>query len=93
MPQHDPGLWKGARSDHLRARWRETAAAKRWPDQASGIAYFRKLFAYVGQSAFLTGRAKQRSPDQRPFLVELEWLVKPSNWAKVLEGKYHQEAA
>lgn len=93
MPQHEPSLWKGARSDHLRARWRETASAKYWQDQAAGLAYFRKLFAYVGQSAFLTGRAKQRSPDQRPFMVELEWLVKPSNWAKVLEGKYHQEAA
>lgn len=92
LPQHDPGQWKGARADHLRARWRETAEAKRWADQAAGLAYFRKLFAYVGQSQFLTGRASP-APGKRPFFVELEWLVKPLNWAKLIEGKYHSEAA
>ena len=92
MPQHLPKQWKGARADHLRARWRETAEEKRWPDQAAGLAYFRKLFAYVGQSKFLTGRANT-APGNRPFVIELEWLVNPTNWAKVIEGKYHQDAA
>lgn len=92
LPQHDPEQWKGARADHLRARWRETAVAKGWSGQPDGMAYLRKLFGYVGQSAFLTGRV---TPGQgkRPFFVELEWLVKPINWAKVIEGKYHTEAA
>lgn len=92
LPQHDAAQWKAARSDHLRARWRETAEEKRWPDQAAGLAFFRKLFAYVGKSPFLTGRAPTRG-DRRPFFVELEWLIKPSNWAKLIEGKYHSEAA
>jgi len=92
LPQHVPSQWKGARADHLRARWRETAEEKRWPDQAAGLAYLRKLFAYVGKSRFLTGRAST-APDKRPFVVELEWLVKPANWAKLIEGKYHQDAS
>lgn len=92
LPQHDAAQWKAARSDHLRARWRETAEEKRWPDQAAGLAFFRKLFAYVGKSQFLTGRART-APGKRPFVVELEWLVKPLNWAKLIEGKYHQDAA
>jgi hypothetical protein len=92
MPQHLPEQWKGARSDHLRARWRETAVAKNWGEAADGLAYFRRLFAYIGQSRFLTGRAKPKG-DARPFVIELEWLVNPTNWAKVVEGKYHQEAA
>ena len=75
-----------------RARWRETAEEKRWPDQAAGLAYLRKFFAYVGQSRFLTGRANTAA-DKRPFVIELEWLVNPANWAKVQEGKYHSEAA
>ena len=91
MPQHLPDHWAGARADHLRARWRETAVLKKWPDQAAGIAYFRKLFGYVGQSQFLTGKTKTRDGG-RPFVIELEWLVKPTSWAKVIEGKYHQEA-
>lgn len=91
MPQHLPSMWKGQRADHLRVRWRETAVEKGWGDKAQGIAYFRKLFAYVGQSAFLMGRTSKT--DKRPFVIELEWLVLPTNWAKVIEGKYHQEAA
>lgn len=91
LPQHLPEQWRGTRADHLRARWRETAAAKRWPDQAAGLAYLRKLFGYVGQSPFLAGRVPPRD-GKRPFVVELEWLVNPANWAKVHEGKYHAEA-
>ena len=92
MPQHNPDMWRGTRADHLRARWRETAAAKKWQDQDKGLAYFRKLFAYVGTSQFLTGQARSTDPSKRPFTIELEWLVNPSNWAKVHEGKYHTEA-
>ena len=93
MPQHLPGQWKGTRAEHLRARWRETAAEKGWRDKAQGLTYLRKLFTYIGQSPFLTGRVRAREPGKRPFLIELEWLVNPTNWAKVIEGKYHQEAA
>jgi hypothetical protein len=93
MPQHDAQRWRGAKADHLRTRWKETAVAKRWLSQDDGLRYFRKLFGYVGQSAFLTGRAPPSKPDKRPFVVELEWLVNPANWDKVHEGKYHPEAA
>ena len=91
LPQHDPQQWRGARADHLRARWRETAVAKGWATEADGLLYLRRLFGYVGQSPFLTGRTPSR--DRRPFAVELAWLVKPENWAKTVEGKYHAEEA
>jgi uncharacterized protein YdaU (DUF1376 family) len=90
LPRHLPDQWKGTRADHLRARWREAAVAKSWDSQAQGIAYFRKVFAHVGRSDFLTGRAPPQQ-GRRPFVVELEWLVNPTNWAKTLEGKYHPE--
>jgi hypothetical protein len=93
LPQHLPDQWRGTRADHLRTRWRETATAKGWTEKDQGLAYFRRLFGYVGQSQFLTGRSTSRDPNKRPFVVELEWLVLPSNWAKVHEGKYHPEAA
>jgi hypothetical protein len=92
MPQHLPDQWGGTRAQHLRARWRDTAASKGWASAEEGLTYFRRLFAYVGKSAFLTGKA-QPPPGKRAFTVELEWLVNPSNWAKVHEGKYHEEAA
>lgn len=93
MPRHEPEQWRGARADHLRARWRETAASKRWPDQEAGLTYLRRLFAYVGQSRFLMGLVTPREPGRKPFQVTLAWLVKPENWAKTIEGEYHQEAA
>lgn len=93
LPQHDPEQWRGARADHLRARWRETAVAKGWADQDDGIEYLRKLFAYVGRSAFLTGRTATRDPSRKPFVITLAWLVRPENWAKTIEGEYHQESA
>jgi hypothetical protein len=92
LPQHNPNLWRGARESHLRARWRETAIEKGWHTEAEGLAYLRKLFTYVGQSRFLTGRAPA-AQGRPPFVAELSWLVNPENWAKTIEGKYHSEAA
>lgn len=93
LPQHEPDQWKGQRADHLRARWRELATSKGWPSQDAGLAYLRRLFAYVGRSPFLTGRVTPRDPNKRPFVVTLAWLVKPENWAKTVEGEYHEESA
>lgn len=92
MPQHNADLWRGSRAEHLRARWRETAVSKKWKDQAEGLAYFRKLFAFVGKSPFLTGQTRSSDPNRPPFVIELEWLLLPTNWAKVIEGKYHTES-
>lgn len=93
MPQHLPSQWKGTRADHLRARWREVATEKGWTDKAQGLAYLRKFFGYVGQSPFLTGRKPPGPGRSKSFTVELEWLVNPTNWARVHEGKYHEETA
>ena len=92
LPQHDPKQWHATRQEHLRCRWREAAVENRWQSAAEGLEFFGRLFRYVGQSLFLTGREKQRG-DRKPFVIELEWLIKASNWAKVIEGKYHGEAA
>jgi hypothetical protein len=92
LPQHNPDLWAGAREAQLRTRWRETAKARHWATQADGLAYFRALFGYVGRSHFLTGRAKYHD-ERHPFLAELAWIVEPGNWAKVIEGRYHEGTA
>lgn len=93
MPQHDPERWRGTKADHLRARWRETAVAKHWRTDSDGLTYLRRLFGYVGQSRFLTGRVTPREQGKPPFIVTLAWLVKPANWDKTIEGNYHQESA
>lgn len=88
LPQHTE--WGTTRQSHLRARWREKAAAFRWPDQATGLAYFRKLFTYVRKSRFLMGKVPPK-PGATQFQAELAWCVSPGNWQKLLEGFYHRE--
>jgi hypothetical protein len=75
------------RRSHLQQRWLEMYAAGEFKTQDEGLAAFADYFKYVSRSAFLTGRAKAVG-DRKPFVADLEWLVKPGNFAKVIEGKY-----
>lgn len=74
--------WTPARSQVLRARWRESR-------KRQSLVWWRSFFAYCGKSAFLTG--KVQSPGRKPFELSLEWLTKQENFAKVREGAYHEE--
>ena len=93
--QHLPTLrrvevWNETRKGYLRQRWREVAEelAKEKQVQVSDIlAWFTEFFVHIGTSKFLTGRVN--SKDGRPFIADLEWILKPSNFAKIVEGKYH----
>jgi hypothetical protein len=79
-------VWSEGRKSYLRQRWREVCAEQRF-DRDQGIGWFRDYFATVGRSEFLTGKARPTKGD-RPFLADLEWLVRPANFVKVIEGKY-----
>lgn len=70
--------WTDNRKALLRARWREK------PERRS-LEWWREYFQRVAQSDFLMGRA---NGDARPFQADLEWLIRPNNMPKVLEGKY-----
>ncbi len=80
--------WTDTRRGYLKARWREKADQKGWKTTADGVEYFRRLFAWCAESKFLTGRTEARG-DRPPFIAELEWMLKPGNFAKIVEGKYH----
>lgn len=68
-----------ARKAAIRQRWREEPDLDGW----------RRYFEYVSKSPFLTGQSNSRD-GRPPFVADLEWLVKPSNMAKVIEGKFHR---
>lgn len=89
LPQHLPQQWRGSRSDHLRARWKEKASEKGWATKEEGLSYFRTVFELISESSFLCGRAHSGDPSRRPFQATLEWVVLPGNWAKVLEQRYN----
>lgn len=75
-------VWDGDRAKALRARWREDP-------KRQTLDYWQRFFVHVAASPFLTGRAEGQGG--RPFLPGLEWLVKPSNFAKVIENRYHDK--
>jgi uncharacterized protein YdaU (DUF1376 family) len=83
-------VWNETRAGYLRQRWREVAAelAQEKNITASDVlAWWGQFFKSVGKSRFLTGRVN--SKDGRVFVADLEWILKPSNFAKIVEGKYH----
>jgi len=83
-------VWNTARQGYLRQRWREVAIElSKEKDITAGdiLTWFADFFQHIGASKFLTG--KVNSKDGRAFTADLEWILKPSNFAKIVEGKYH----
>jgi hypothetical protein len=83
-------VWNAARQGYLRQRWREVAeelSKSTEIDSADVLGWWGEFFQHVGKSKFLTGRVN--SKDGRAFTADLEWILKPSNFAKIVEGKYH----
>lgn len=76
--------WDGTRADSLRTRWREDR-------KRQTLDYWRRYFAHVAASPFLTGQVEDRNG--RPFLPGLDWLVKKANFTKVIENRYHDRRA
>lgn len=73
-------FWDERRRKFLRNRWQEDP-------KRQDLDWWRRFFEHASRSPFLTGRSSGRG-DQPPFLATLEWLVRPSNIVKVIEGNY-----
>lgn len=76
-------VWNATRKGYLKARWSEDPE-RQHPE------WWKAFFNYVGKSDFLTGRTNGTG-DRPPFTADLEWLLRPANFVKVIEGKYHRE--
>ena len=84
-------VWNDNRAGLLRQRWREVAQelAKEGPvDRVALLSWWERFFDHVGRSKFLTGKAPG-GKDRKPFLADLEWLIRPNNFAKIIENRYH----
>jgi uncharacterized protein YdaU (DUF1376 family) len=83
-------VWNDTRKGYLRQRWREVAnelAEKQEVKAEDILRWFAEFFDHIGTSRFLTGRVNDKGG--RAFAADLEWILKPSNFAKIVEGKYH----
>jgi len=80
-------VWSEKRKSNLRARW--NSGLKRTDGTPiNSLEYWRQFFEYVSESDFLMGRSSGTS-GKKPFVADLEWLLKESNFVKVIEGRYH----
>lgn len=67
-------IWSDKRQKNLRTRWREN------PNHQS-LDFWERLFGHVGKSDFLIGNKGE-------WQADLEWIINPSNFVKIIEGKY-----
>lgn len=65
---------------YVRARWNEDK------DRQS-VEWWQQFFRYCNTCPFLLGRTESRD-GRPPFVADFQWLVKPTNFEKVVNGKY-----
>ncbi|MFM7010863.1 MAG: hypothetical protein ACKO0Z_16330 [Betaproteobacteria bacterium] len=89
LPQ--PRIWNGVREKNLSSRWRwviDDLAKKGKPsDKQAGIDFFGRMFSYIRSSDFLMGRGPGSWG-----ACSLGWIVKPENFAKIIEGQYENKS-
>ncbi len=68
-------VWTDARKKFLRGRWKENK-------EQQSLAWWKKFFEYVRKCPHLMG------DNDRGWCADLEWLVRPNNFPKVIEGRY-----
>jgi hypothetical protein len=61
----------------------------RWLADLKTIEKWQEYFEIVYSCDFLIGQSHGK--DRKPFFATLEWLVKPANYAKVMNGNYYSE--
>lgn len=80
LPDHPKvAAWTRKRRQMLAARVADAAKRGKIADT---VEYWQRYFTRVSRSDFLCGRAKAE------FIADLEWLLLPTNFLKVVEGRY-----
>ena len=75
-------VWTDQRKGKLRARWREDT-------KRQNLDWWRRLFVFIAESKFLTGRTNTK--DRAPFVITLDWIITSEKMVKIIEGEYHRE--
>jgi len=71
--------WPPTLQKILRTRWKEE------PDRKN-LAWWRSYFEYVRESPFLMG-------GKTDFIADLEWIIRPTNMTKIINGRYHSRGS
>lgn len=66
---------------NISSRWKENKPAQ-------SLEFWRDLFVQCESNLFLSGRSSPRADSQAPFRASLDWIVKPNNFMKIINGNY-----
>lgn len=75
-----------ARRAALARLWKQVLIDNKLNTEAQGLEYFEGYFWHVEKSDFLTGRSK----NGREWSANFDWIIKPSNFVKIIENTYHK---
>ena len=81
-------VWDSERERNMQARWRERWESGKYTTQEEGLAYWRRLFAYIHGCPWLMGEIADR--EGKAFRADLGWIILPRNFKKIIEGRYDQ---
>lgn len=79
-------VFNDARKRALKARFHEVMKAEKWTADQT-IEWFGDFYQIANRSKFLTGRAPP-GRDGRTFKADWDWIHNPTNFVKIIEGKY-----
>ena len=65
---------------NIRARWRQDA-------RFQTLEFWETFMDYCEKNNFLSGQSEPRD-NKTPFRASLSWIVKPTNFAKIVNGEY-----
>jgi len=69
--------WPDGLQAILRTRWKENPVRQT-------LEWWESYFMYIHNSDFLMGRTKEA------FIADLEWVIRPKNFTKIANGRYHR---
>lgn len=90
LPQ--PRVWEGARASHLRARWVQASKPSAYSPNGykareTGLEWWDAFFGYIANETKL---AQGFETNGRVWRPDLEWIVNPANFAKIIDGRYQK---
>lgn len=62
----------------------------RWNNGIGDIDAWERYFDLVSDSKFLTGQCPPSRDRSKPFIADIDFLIKEANVLKIVEGKYHE---
>ncbi len=86
-----PRVWEGNRREILKARWAQASKPSAFNETGystlqDGLAWWGSFFAYIAETRLADGF----DTDGRIWRPDLEWVIRPANFQKIIDGKYQK---